>query len=177
MGVPQKRERVFFLAMRKDIAESIDAEERVDMFNPMPWIDMVWNEKEIFFKEVYDCNDKSMTLRKCEADLIKYKKITDSGLSDIYKRLKGKDGYFSHVFLRMESVCSTITANSGGQQIIYDAERHLNNEELCKIGSFPLDYKYLSNKPRYLVGMSVPPVMVAQIATRIKKYWLEVING
>jgi DNA (cytosine-5)-methyltransferase 1 len=43
---------------------------------------------------------------------------------------------------------------------------------LCKIGTFPLDYNFIKNKPIYVIGMSVPPVMTAQIATRIYDQWL-----
>jgi DNA (cytosine-5)-methyltransferase 1 len=41
-----------------------------------------------------------------------------------------------------------------------------------KGGSYPLDYNLMSNQAIYMVGMSVPPVMVAQIATRIYDEWL-----
>ena len=32
-------------------------------------------------------------------------------------------------------------------------------------------------QPKYLIGMSVPPVMVAQIATEISNQWLTKINN
>jgi DNA (cytosine-5)-methyltransferase 1 len=38
--------------------------------------------------------------------------------------------------------------------------------------SFPTDYNFGSLDPRYVMGMSVPPVMMAQIATEIKRQWL-----
>jgi hypothetical protein len=31
--------------------------------------------------------------------------------------------------------------------------------------------------PKYMIGMSVPPVMVAQIATEISNQWLTKINN
>ena len=42
-----------------------------------------------------------------------------------------------------------------------------------KGGTFPLDYKLEGNQAIYMVGMSVPPVMTAQIATRIYETWLK----
>ena len=39
-------------------------------------------------------------------------------------------------------------------------------------GSYPLDYNFRDIEPKYLIGMSVPPVMTAQIANQIKIQWL-----
>ena len=43
------------------------------------------------------------------------------------------------------------------------------------IGSFPLDYEFITNDVKYIIGMSVPPVMTAQIANQIYKQWLSVM--
>ena len=51
----------------------------------------------------------------------------------------------------------------------------LNKSDLCKIGSYPQDYNFLKLKPHYLIGMSVPPVMTAQIASNIFEQWLSKI--
>ena len=48
----------------------------------------------------------------------------------------------------------------------------MNDKEVLKCSSFPLDYRPLDQKIKYIAGMSVPPVMTAQIATRIYKEWL-----
>jgi len=45
-----------------------------------------------------------------------------------------------------------------------------------KIGSYPFDYNFLNNTPQYLVGMSVPPIMAAQISKQIQVQWLDNIN-
>ncbi|MEY4573777.1 MAG: Flavobacterium phage vB FspS tooticki6, partial [Bacteroidota bacterium] len=42
--------------------------------------------------------------------------------------------------------------------------------------SYPLDYDFLKLKPHYLIGMSVPPIMIAQIASEIYEQWLKKIN-
>ena len=51
-----------------------------------------------------------------------------------------------------------------------------NKVELLKASTFPQDYNFLNVKEDYLCGMSVPPVMTAQIATRIKKYIFDKIQ-
>ena len=38
--------------------------------------------------------------------------------------------------------------------------------------TFPTDYDFGNHNVKYVVGMSVPPVMMAQIAEQIKEQWL-----
>ena len=47
MGVPQRRERVFFICLRKDLATQFLYQK--DMFTEVPKISMVFNEKKIHF--------------------------------------------------------------------------------------------------------------------------------
>lgn len=49
--------------------------------------------------------------------------------------------------------------------------RHLYKSEFSAIGSFPEDYDFLDQKYGYIIGMSVPPVMTAQVANQIRKQW------
>jgi DNA (cytosine-5)-methyltransferase 1 len=45
----------------------------------------------------------------------------------------------------------------------------------CKlIGSYPMDYNFKKIAPNYLIGMSVPPLMTAQIAHQIWLQWFKV---
>ena len=69
----------------------------------------------------------------------------------------------------------TLTSNEYSQ-VLFDAPRYTSKNEACKIGSFPLDYNFLKNKPHYLIGMSVPPLMTAKIAQQVYSQWLSKIN-
>jgi len=64
----------------------------------------------------------------------------------------------------------TITSKGG----IYDFENgnFISDDSFKKGGSYPLDYDFKGNKVPYIVGMSVPPVMTANIATEIYLQWL-----
>lgn len=159
MGVPQKRERVFFICSRKDLN--------------FPKLKLEFNEKAVLFGEVKDKKDTQITLRKCELNLISHSVYGDKGLKDAHKRLKGKESFFCHTFQYDNNLAETLTANSGGQAIVFDLKRHFNKTELLKIGSYPIDYNFLELKPKYLIGMSVPPVMTAQIAHQIYLQWLK----
>jgi DNA (cytosine-5)-methyltransferase 1 len=172
MGVPQKRERVFFLAIRKDIAEPFL--ESVDMFTIAPKINLQFNEKKIVWGNVIDENDNIETLSKLDGELWEKRQVGDVDLSNISLRERNILSRFNAKFLYKEKVANTIT---GGEQcVLFDKKRNRNKQELCDCGTYPHDYNFLTNKPEYLIGMSVPPVMTAQIATRIYEQWLSKIN-
>ena len=56
---------------------------------------------------------------------------------------------------------------SGSELYHYEKMKALSNNELKLAGSYPLDYNFKNIEPKYLIGMSVPPVMIAQIAHEI----------
>lgn len=167
MGVPQRRERVFFIALRKDLSK--DFLEWKDMFTQAPKIEMEFNEDKILFKDVfYNLTDRELTEKTL--NLWNHRLETDADLGDSNKRLFNKNTYFGWNLIKMHKVCNTIIAND--TSVLFDYPRFLNSVELCSIGSFPKDYNFLKLKPQYLIGMSVPPIMTAQIASNIHEQWL-----
>ena len=167
MGVPQRRERVFFICLRKDLSNKFLYWK--DMFTEIPKIEMNFNEKEILFKEVYtDHTDRKLS--PAIQKLWHYRIDSDNDIGSINERIHGKLTYFGHKFTKMNEVNKTIIA--GDSTILYDHPRLINKFELCKVGAYPLDYNFLNLKPHYLIGMSVPPVMTAQIASNIYDQWL-----
>jgi DNA (cytosine-5)-methyltransferase 1 len=171
MGVPQRRERVFFICLRKDLAKQFL--HQADMFTQLPKIEMDFNEKGIPFNEVYtDFLDRELS--PAIKILWEHRRDSDNDMGEINNRLHGKPTYFGHKFTKMHEVNKTIIA--GDNTILYDYPRLINKYELCKVGTFPLDYKFIKSQPHYLIGMSVPPVMTAQIATNIFEQWLNKIK-
>ena len=167
MGVPQRRERVFFICLRKDLANQFL--ESVDIFTVKPKIEMNFNEPKIPFKEVYEKNKKRKGINGTA--LKHYSNAKDNGRS--FETKNGtKFGFFYKCL--PDLVCATITA--GSVYSISEEPKKLTSSEFCKIGSYPLDYNFIKNKPSYLIGMSVPPVMTAQIASNIYNQWLSKIN-
>jgi DNA (cytosine-5)-methyltransferase 1 len=65
----------------------------------------------------------------------------------------------------------TITASDNN--ILYSQARHMSKKELCLTGSYPLDYNFGTLQPKYLIGMSVPPVMTAQLSHQIYLQWFK----
>ena len=167
MGVPQRRERVFFVALRKDLAEPFL--ESVDMFSVAPRIDMKFNEKPIMFGEIQDCEGRNLSENMTK--IWEARQEGDTALLQACERLTGKTKYFSQSFLYKDKVATTLTAHEDSL-VLFDAPKYTSRQEACSIGSYPQDYDFQGSKPHYLIGMSVPPVMTAQIATRIYQSWL-----
>lgn len=82
---------------------------------------------------------------------------------------------FNHKYIKMDEVMLTITGKAENAMSLYDEPRKPSKMELKKAGTYPLDYKF--ENIGYLIGMSVPPVMTAQIATEIYNQWISKINN
>ena len=167
MGIPQFRERVFFIAIREDLNKNLPQQNY--LFESKPIIYMNFNEEKIPFKHIKSCgNDRP--LRGKLRDLWNLKIKHDRDFMDISIRIDGKQNYFSYNFIFDNESPNTITG--GDCAVLFSEPRYRNNEELFLSGSWPSDYDFLKLKKQYLIGMSVPPVMLAQIATRIYEQWL-----
>lgn len=167
MGVPQKRERVFFIALRKDLAKPFL--EWKDMFTEIPKLNLEFKETKIKFKEFIDGNGRELS----ENMKIVWgkRKEGDAAMDAAYMREHNKVKYFNQGFLYKDKVCKTITSQEHSL-VLFDYPKYTSKDEVCKIGTFPLDYNFLNNKPHYIIGMSVPPLMTGKIAEQIYKQWL-----
>lgn len=167
MGVPQRRERVFFIALRKDLAGQFL--EQKDMFTVAPKLELEFNEPEIPFYLIHkDYIDRELT-----GEVKKVYNEVHEGETDLRYaafRLKGKQDFFGYKLTYKHSIPLTVLANDN--VIIYGEGRYRNFHELCYCGSWPFDYNFCNSKTEYIIGMSVPPVMTAQIACEIYNQWL-----
>jgi len=155
MGVPQKRERVFFICQRKDLN--------------LPKLKLGFNEVSIkmYFLE---SNNELNKDGKLYSDWLQ-RKQGDKNFGDICLRTEGVQKSFGRVLLCKTDYAPTIV--SGNQYIYFDKFVEASKKDYCQIGTYPLDYNFKSIEPKYLIGMSVPPVMTAQIAHEIYLQWLK----
>ena len=167
MGVPQRRRRVFFIALRNDLANPFM--EQVDMFQEAPKLDLKFNEKEITFKDIEQPNTKQDNITNIPESVLPYWKQIKEGRSCADAHEKGH--FFQELKLDRNRVLPTLRAASNSYYH-YKEERRLYDIEIILGGSYPKDYNFLTNKPIYLIGMSVPPIMTAQISSRIYEQWL-----
>jgi len=166
MGVPQKRNRIFFFSVRKDLLKLLPT---IDLFNEVPKINLLFNKKRIPFSMIEIINKKRIELR--ETDKKRWVSIS-KGSTWSYLENGNKFGFLYKS--NLNKVCVTLT--TGTRYCHYATPEKLLKKELIQIASFPNDYKFLKNDPQYIMAMSVPPVMIAQIGNRIKEQWLDKIK-
>lgn len=171
MGVPQRRERVFFICLRKDLAEPFL--ERVSLFESSPRLQMEFAEPMIPFGEVVDYSGREVT-SKVVRNLWEHRKRGDKDQEDTQRRVYGKNGNFGQSYVYLDKICPTLTGKESCL-IHFDQPRFLGQSEVCCISSFPQDYNFAGQSPHYVCGMSVPPIMMAQIAYQIHEQWLSKI--
>lgn len=153
MGVPQKRERVFFICQRKDLN-----------YKPLK---LTFNEKPIVFTEV-ESNDIGKPIT---GEMLPLWKICKEGKS--LSTVHPKGNYFGSHKVSPNEVPNTVIASTSSPLLHYNKPNYISKNEVCQIGSYPLDYNFKNVEPKYLIGMSVPPVMTAQIANQIRLQWLD----
>lgn len=169
MGVPQRRERVFFIALRKDLAGPFM--QYVDMFTELPKLELDFNEKEILYKD-FKTGELGKKLTKETIEIWEQRIENDESLAYIHERISGKSKRFNAVFIKDHKTPNTIAAEDDSVPIKFDVPYRISMNEVKMIGSFPLDYNFLNVKPNYLIGMSVPPLMTGKIAEQIYNQWL-----
>ena len=170
MGVPQRRERVFFICLRKDLAKPFL--EYKDMFTQLPKLVLEFNEKKIPFIEFKEQNNNEYPISDFYKNLWDKRTIGDASFADINGRERNKpDTGFGTNFLYDNKVCGTLTTKKDCY-CLFDEPRYTSDFESKCIGSFPQDYNFLNVKPHYLIGMSVPPLTTAKISEQIYKQWL-----
>jgi DNA (cytosine-5)-methyltransferase 1 len=173
MGVPQRRERVFFIALRKDLAAPFMFQK--DMFTEVPKLELEFNEKEIPYKEIKTTGKIERPLSPAYQTAWDNRQKGDLDMSCTMGRVFNRpNSFFNYNYIYDEKVLNTITA--GDKNVVFSEPRYLSKKETCSGGTYPQDYNFLKLKTEYLVGMSVPPVMTAQIATEIYTQWLSKIN-
>ena len=161
MGLPQARDRVFFISYRKELA--------------FPKLKLSFNEKPIPFSEVMEIlkNIKCNEWSKIADCLIPYWNKSKEGES--FNKYHPKGSYFSKCKISRSKPIRTLTASA--DDYTHPTERRYLNWHEWTIGSsFPMDMNWLDwgfNKKKWAMGMSVPPFMMQRIADQIYKQWLE----
>jgi len=164
-GVPQRRERVFFCALREDI----DAPPlKLEMKHR--WISAGEATSDV---QVLTDEEKHDS-RPRESDLLWWK---DTPQGESYgkavAKVRGKESLFQHARLHQSRPAPTMPANS--HVFTHWSEcRSLTFREWKRLGSFPDDYKAKTDKiGKYMVGMSVPPRMMESVARQVIEQWIE----
>lgn len=153
MGVPQMRHRVFFIATRD---RNFDY-NKLDMnfnYEPIPYgcikngIGRKWDDSTVL---------GNLVLNAISGDI---------DCSDVSMRLYGISKLWSHRFCYTDKIIYTMTSN---RDTFIDFEEKANISDYTARNSqtFPQDYDFNGNSVFYVCGMSVPPIMIKRIVTRM----------
>ena len=156
MGVPQKRERVFFIAHRKDL--------------PFQKLKMDFNSKPIAFEKVREPYGKAFSGDNMASKLMKYRIASDRCLQDINKRVRKSGSGFTSPINHDDEPVQTITA--GGYCFRMCDGLLMTDKDIISCQTFPQDYDFMNQSVQYVCGMSVPPVMMAKISEQVYLQWL-----
>lgn len=167
LGVPQKRQRVFFFAVRNDINVPT-----VDIFGCEPLLDLDIRERHITLGEI-ESDYKGKKPTEFIVNQMKHYKKGDSSLGDIRQRLENKSTGFQTYIVRDDDVCNTLRAGSSDFIRPEYENINLSDYELLQIGSWSQDYDFKNQKVIYVLGMSVPPLAMYRISKEIQTQWLD----
>ena len=156
MGVPQKRERVFFVAGRKDLH--------------LPKLRMDFDGKPIPFGKVREPYGRPLPETTQAGKLMKYRIPSDRCLQDINLRVTKKKSGFTSPINHDDEPVQTITA--GGYAFRMCDGLLMTDKDIISCQTFPQDYDFMDQNVQYVCGMSVPPVMMAKISEQVYLQWL-----
>lgn len=151
MGVPQARHRVFFIALRKDVDFDLQR------------LDMSFNYEPVTFGEIKEgLGGKPSEKAK---QLLEIATTIDKSLGDVVSRTENRTSMFNVAVVWDDDICPTIHNHGfyrGNDKTKFSLEDYRNAQ------TFPSDYQFESvSQASYITGMSVPPVMIKRIVTRL----------
>ena len=163
-GVPQRRERVFFCAVRDDIKA-----KPLELKPTHRWIsagEACEDLQELTAAEI------KQTL---PTGVDKAWQHTKQGecYADYYSRTENRLNGFTHTRLHARQPAPTLTAYENNLKH-WTTCRKLTFREWKRLGSFPDDYDARTDKiGKYMIGMSVPPRMTETVARAVITQWLK----
>jgi len=170
-GVPQKRERVIFIGVRKDIKQQItfpDITHNKEGNNGKK----KWTSVREAIDDLKDNDEDYETLQHIytahNPDFIDKIKNTPIG--------KSVNPKYTESFYRCipDEPSNTVKENHGGVFVHYEKNRVMTPRELARLQSFPDSFKFKGKKTKILVqlGNAVPCGLSQAIAKEIQKYHL-----
>lgn len=150
MGVPQTRHRVIFVAVSKDIGFNLES------------VDMSFNYAPVLYGEIKS-GEERISNGKINSVIKQMKK--GEKFCDTMKRIYGKSSGFSRVVIDRDDIFPTQTA--GHADVWLTNGNRPSFIDVIRAQTFPEDYDFMGKQIEYICGMSVPPVMMKRVVTRL----------
>ena len=155
MGIPQKRHRVFFVALRNDIDFELET------------INMYFNYEPVLFGEVKEGVGRNIKGRLHKLLLLALPNEKDMG--EVTTRVEGKRSCFNQKIIHDDEVMCTIPA---GHNCLwrFTEKTKISKQDIINCSTFPSDYDFIKDtfaNVSYICGMSVPPLMIKRLVTKL----------
>ena len=154
MGVPQTRHRVFFVATRLDF----DFDD----------LDLNFNYEPITYGEIKSGKGKTVTAEKIK-HYLSQARYGEESLQFACERETGKQNYFNEKIIYDNKVLNTIRACMPSYYR-WGQFQTISAQDIIYSQTFPCDYNFMPDTLDnicYICGMSVPPIMIKRIVTRL----------
>ncbi len=187
-GVPQFRERVLIIGIRKDIYERLNSpfnKPEPLIKNPNEYISSgeVLEGKALFYDKPVEKVPFNNEIQKLKPKTIEMlKRIPEGGnYKDLPPEFAVK-GLMSNIYkkLHRKKPSPTIIANGGGGTwgYHYEEPRSLTNRERARLQTFPDNFIFEGpiGEVRKQIGNAVPPIGIMPVAFELKKYLIDNYN-
>lgn len=157
MGVPQTRERTFFIAQKR----ALETKK----------IQLVFNELPVTVKQALGNVDSIG--KEASIDQKKWWNMCKPGKP--FSSIHPKGSWFNSFKLNQHGVAPTVTGSAGSSAsgfYHWEKPHHLSEKAYARLQTFPDDFDYRGQFSVYVNGMSVPPFMMQRVATEIAKILL-----
>ena len=156
MGVPQTRHRVFFVAVRDDVTFDFDD------------LDMNFNYEPILYGEIKEGEGEKMNEETVMYKWLCKAEECDKRIGDTLVRFGEKEKFFNERIHWEHNMVQTVTCSAG----MYRGKEktRVSCEDIINASTFPQDYEFIRrtrHNVQYICGMSVPPIMIKRIVTRL----------
>lgn len=156
MGVPQTRHRVFFVAIRSDVKFSLDS------------LDMSFNYETVTYGDIKEGKQKPLNPASKFYSIAAMANDKDKSIAETRIRLGEKGSAFQTYYIRDNQIMPTQRAKPD----VIDVKElsYVSAETIRNAQTFPCDYDFGNDSYStvgYVCGMSVPPIMIKRIVTRL----------
>jgi len=150
MGVPQARERTFFIARRMDLE--------------IPKLVLDFNEPVITVGDAFEglSNDETGTKLTPRAESLWRRTMPGESFSKV-----NNGSWFNWIRLHNSKPSSTVPATC--RLTHPDEPRFITYKEAIRLQTFPEDYDFGDTDGRYVCGMSVPPLMMQRVSSIVAR--------
>jgi DNA (cytosine-5)-methyltransferase 1 len=169
-GVPQKRERVIFIGIRKDINKEITYPEETHNEkgdnDKQKWVSVKESIEDL--EDLEEDTDFNQIYTNHKPEIIERIKNTNIGES---LNKKYKEAFFK---CYPDQPSNTVKENHGGVFLHYKKNRVMTPRELARLQSFPDNFIFKGSKSNILIqlGNAVPCKLSQVIAKEIKKIFI-----